>query len=90
MNKQCNSKPLKRLRRGMYVQLSDGSIELVTHTFRCPANTKFRKKGCMMFQSKNWVWHTVYSDDVQILGFLKSNQNGSIRSNKNHRISTNR
>lgn len=90
MNKQCNSKPLKRLRRGMYVQLSDGSIELVTCTFRWPANTKFRKKGRMMFQSKNWVWHTAYSDDVKIVGFLKSNQHGNNRSNKNYRISANR
>lgn len=61
----------KRLKRGMYVQLSDGSIELVTAVFRFPANTKFRKKGCTMFQSKNWIWHTAYSDDVKILGFLK-------------------
>lgn len=55
----------------MYVQLADGSIELVTAIFRLSANTKFRKKGCMMFQSDNWLWHTAYSDDVKILGFLK-------------------
>lgn len=55
----------------MYVQLADGSIELVTAVFRFPANTKFRKKGRVMFQSKNWLWHTAYSDDVKILGFLK-------------------
>ena len=61
----------KRLIRGMYVQLVDGSIELVTATFRLSANTKFRKKGRMMFQSDNWIWHTAYSDDVKILGFLK-------------------
>ena len=61
----------KRLIRGMYVQLADGSIELVTATFRLSANTKFRKKGRMMFQSNNWIWHTAYSDDVKILRFLK-------------------
>ena len=53
----------------MYVQLADGSIELVTAVFRLPANTKFRKKGRVMFQFKNWLWHTAYSDDVKILGF---------------------
>lgn len=61
----------KHLRRGMYVQLADGSIELVTAIFRLPANTKFRKKGRMMFQSDNWLCHTAYSDDIKILGFLK-------------------
>jgi len=71
MIKQCNKLPPKRLKRGMYVQLSDGSIELVTAIFRFPANTKFRKKGCTMFQSKNWIFHPVYSDDVKILGFVK-------------------
>lgn len=71
MSKQCNKILSQRLRRGMSVQLSDGSIELVTAVFRFPANTKFRKKGCTMFQSKNWIWHPAYSDDVKILGFLK-------------------
>lgn len=55
----------------MSVQLADGSIELVTGVLRFPANTKFRKKGRVMFHSKNWIWHTAYSDDVKILGFLK-------------------
>lgn len=77
----------KRLKRGMYVQLSDGSIELVTGTFRFAPNTKFRKKGRMMFQSDNWLWHTAYSDDVKILGFLKTNKNECIRSDQHYRIS---
>lgn len=59
----------KKLRRGMLVKLSDGSIELVTGIFRFPANTKFRKKGKLMFQSKNYIWHDVES--VKVLGFLK-------------------
>ncbi len=53
----------------MYVQLSDGSIELVTAVFRLPANTKFRKKGCVVFQSDEWIFHQVYDSDVKILGF---------------------
>lgn len=56
----------KRLKHGMYVQLSNGSIELLTDTFRFAPNTKFRKKSSMMFQSDNWLWHTTYSDDVKI------------------------
>lgn len=67
----CNKNRPKRLRRGMSVQLSDGSIELVTATFRFPADTKYRKVGRLMFQSKEWICHTAYSDDVKILGFIK-------------------
>lgn len=59
----------KKLRRGMYVQLPDGSIELVTATFKMPTKTKFRKNGCKMFQSKEWLWHKIYEDGVKILGF---------------------
>lgn len=53
----------------MYVQLPDGSIELVTATFKMPTKTKFRKNGCKMFQSKEWLWHKIYEDGVKILGF---------------------
>lgn len=45
----------KRLKHGMYVQLSNGSIELLTDTFRFAPNTKFHKKGSMMFQLDNWL-----------------------------------
>lgn len=64
-----NNKKIKHLRRGMLVRLSDGSTELVKQVFRFPANTKFRKRGCVMFQSKNYVYYPVYSNSVQILGF---------------------
>lgn len=84
MKTHNNKSSPKRLKRGMFVQLSDGSIELVTAVFRFSANTKFRKKGCTMFQSKNWIWHTAYSDDVKILGFSKVNQNGNYRNNQNY------
>lgn len=60
---------MAKLKRGMLVRLSDGSTELVTAVFRFPANTKFRKKGRLMFQSKNWVYHDASS--VKILGFYK-------------------
>lgn len=60
---------MAKLKRGMLVRLSDGSTELVTSVFRFPANTKFRKKGRLMFQSKNWVYHD--AKDVNILGFYK-------------------
>lgn len=53
------------LRRGMLVQLDDGSIEKVEHIFRMPA--KYQKKGALMFQSSKWLWHSV--NDVKILGF---------------------
>lgn len=68
--KKMKRKCTKHLRRGMRVQMPDGSIEVVTAVFRFPANTKFRKKGCVMFQSKNYIWWPVYADgDVKILGF---------------------
>lgn len=71
MKRKRNKVIPKRLRRGMYVRLSDGSIELVTAVFRLPANTKFRKKGCVVFQSFEWLTHQVYNNDVEILGFSK-------------------
>ncbi len=55
----------------MSVRFPDGHIEVVTSTFRFPANTRFRKKGRAMFQTKNWLWHTAYDDNVEILGFKK-------------------
>lgn len=60
-----------KLRRGMIVRLGDGSIHLVRHVFRFPANTKYRKKGPVMFNSSEWLWHDVYDSDVEILGFAK-------------------
>lgn len=65
------NKKLKHIRRGMYVMFTDGSIEKVTAVFRFPANTKYRKKGRVIFQSKSWIWHDAYSKDVRILGFQK-------------------
>lgn len=60
---------MAKLKRGMLVRLSDGSTELVTGVFRFPANTKFRRKGRLMFQSKNWIYHD--AEGVKILGFHK-------------------
>lgn len=62
---------MKRLLRGMSVRFPDGHIEVVTSIFRFPTNTRFRKKGRVMFQTKNWLWHTAYDDNVEILGFKK-------------------
>lgn len=53
MKRKRNKVIPKRLRRGMYVRLSDGSIELVTAVFRLPANTKFRKKDASYFNHLN-------------------------------------
>lgn len=60
----------RKLRRGMWVQFPDGSTYQVSATFRMPANTKWRKKGCYAFQTSGHLW-AFLTPDVKVLGFKK-------------------
>ena len=60
----------RKLRRGMFVKFPDGTIERITHIFRYPANTKYRKAGPILFQTDEYLWATL-TPDIKILGFVK-------------------